>query len=229
MIFLLFRTLISSCVFILLSWVSYLILNLKQISGAEFVALIIVSAILSLVLFLFNEIQELSIGGNIIKLKEAKKETEDAISQLKELRVETFRLFLEKSLDLPVGMQNMNVLKERRIDYFLRLYEKIKSANCVFELQEEILNVANTLIRNQKLYLYYYSNKLRDKLDSIGELPKPSSIYLSIESEMHNEFKNDRARDLSDDQIRKNLENCISAYSDLYAIIKHLEKKDEGH
>ncbi|MBN6518314.1 hypothetical protein JZM36_15740 [Acinetobacter pittii] len=198
----------------------------KQISGAEFVALIIVSAILSLVLFLFNDIQELSIGGNIIKLKEAKKETEDAISQLKELRVETFRLFLEKSLDLSVGIQNMNVLMERRIAYFLKLYDKIKAANCVLALKEEILNVANTLIRDQKIYLYYYSNKLRDKLDSIGELPKPTSIYLSLESEMHNEFKNERARELSDEQIRKNLENCISAYSELYVIIQQLENID---
>lgn len=221
--FLLSRTLISSSIFISLSGVSYLILNLKQISGAEFVALIIVSAILSLVLFLFKDIQELSIGGNIIRLKEAKKETEDAISQLKEMKLETFRLFLDKSLDLPAGIQNMNVLMERRISYFLKVYEKIKKANCLCELQEEILNVANILIRNQKIYLYYYSNKLRDKLDSIGELPKPTSIYLSIESEMHNEFKESRASELSDEEIRKNLENCISAYSDLYVIIKNLE------
>ncbi|MFK7207901.1 hypothetical protein ABB017_18195 [Acinetobacter baumannii] len=76
---------------------------MKKINGTEFVALVIGSMFTCLIVNFLDQIQELSIGGNLVKLKDAKSEVEKSIEQLKTFRLETYRYFLSSALQLSGG------------------------------------------------------------------------------------------------------------------------------
>ncbi|UGQ31492.1 hypothetical protein [Acinetobacter calcoaceticus] len=111
------RTLFALIMFVLFSFVSFILLKAEYIESNDFVLLIIFSAVIALVISYFDEIQELSIGGNIVKLKEAKQELEVTIEQLKSIKESTFRMLLLKSLHHSGGLGSSNLV-DSRADYF---------------------------------------------------------------------------------------------------------------
>ena len=70
------------------------LLEAKQLSGGEFVALIVAFAVIGLIISFSSEVQEFSVVGNIVKLKEVKKDAEKSIREIKAARTETFRFLL---------------------------------------------------------------------------------------------------------------------------------------
>lgn len=72
----------------------FLLINLEKISGAEFVALSLGFAVIGLIITFSAEVQEFSIAGNGVKLKELRSEAEKTIADLKIARVEIFRLII---------------------------------------------------------------------------------------------------------------------------------------
>ncbi|MFX5004091.1 hypothetical protein ABTC25_12525 [Acinetobacter baumannii] len=98
------RTFFSLSLFAVFSLVSFLLLQEKHIQSSDFVLLIISSSVIALVISYFDDIQELSIGGNsIVKLREARNELQVTIDELKTIKKSTFRMLLLKSLDYSGG------------------------------------------------------------------------------------------------------------------------------
>ncbi|ROM84830.1 hypothetical protein BK652_09615 [Pseudomonas brassicacearum] len=81
-------------VFILALLLGIWLLYCAKISGSEFVGFIIAFAMFGLVLGFLPEIQELSLGGNVVKFKEIKREAEIAIEQLKMARLDLMKYSL---------------------------------------------------------------------------------------------------------------------------------------
>lgn len=108
-------------IFSLMCWLSFYLLNMKKINGTEFVALVIGSMFTCLIVNFLDQIQELSIGGNLVKLKDAKSEVEKSIEQLKTFRLETYRYFLSSALQLSGGWGTIGFIDDRA-KRFIELY-----------------------------------------------------------------------------------------------------------
>ncbi|MBF6037756.1 hypothetical protein H8F22_02595 [Pseudomonas sp. P154a] len=75
-------------------WLAYCLLQQGKFSGTEFVAFVIAFAVIALVLCFGQEVQEFTIAGSVVKLKEIKNDALKQIEALKRTRVELLRLLL---------------------------------------------------------------------------------------------------------------------------------------
>lgn len=70
------------------------LLGSGKLSGAEFVAFVISSTVIAGIVSFAPEIQEFSVAGNVVKLREVKNDALRAIEILKKTQTETLRLML---------------------------------------------------------------------------------------------------------------------------------------
>ena len=99
----------------------WLLISLEKISGAEFVAFSFGFAAIGLIIAFAAEVQEFSIAGNGVKLKELRSEAEKTIEELKEARNELFRFLIMKSTEYLVSDAYNSVIDER-VDPFIKLF-----------------------------------------------------------------------------------------------------------
>lgn len=153
----------------------------KYIEPNHFVILIIFSAIVSAIIAYFDEVQELSIGGNIVKLKEAKKELQVTIDQLKSIKVSTYRMLLLKSLHFS-GVFGSSHLVDSRAEYFFSLINEIKQSDCFNDLKSEIKVQLTRLLIDQlnKFYPLFYGKQFNDS----DEFPKSTVFYIELKDEI---------------------------------------------
>lgn len=126
----------------------WLLVYLNKISGAEFVAFSLGFAVIGLIVAFATEVQEFSIAGNGVKLRELRTEAEKTIEELKKARTETFR-FLLTVIRKDVGFFDENPFKDERIKDFWLLYEQIIKFEDVVDLRNEIILLINNLMSKQ--------------------------------------------------------------------------------
>ena len=126
----------------------WLLVYLNKISGAEFVAFSLGFAVIGLIVAFATEVQEFSIAGNGVKLRELRTEAEKTIEELKKARTETFR-FLLTVIRKDVGFFDVNPFKDERIKDFWLLYEQIIKFEDVVDLRNEIILLINNLMSKQ--------------------------------------------------------------------------------
>ncbi|RJE70009.1 hypothetical protein AMS70_12490 [Acinetobacter sp. JS678] len=202
--------------FFSLSGFSYRLLFLDQIKSPEFVVLIIASMFICLIGYFLKEIQEFSIGGNLVKLKQAKDEVNEAIEQLKNFRIEAFRLFLLKAIEYPGGWARTG-LKDERVESFIKLYTQIVNAKCDDDLREEIKKTTEQLLKDH-LYELLKLDKELEKLFLNKDNPEPSRILLEINNEMLTKYEKRMAWTRC--QVEAELSESISEYTALFNINK---------
>lgn len=95
----------------------------NKITGSEFVALVLGFSVIGLIIAFAAEVQEFSIAGNGVKLKELRSEAEKTIEDLKEARMEVFRFLIIKSTEYLVSDAFNSVIDER-VDPFIKLFKK---------------------------------------------------------------------------------------------------------
>lgn len=111
---------------VMFACVSYLaafeLLLQSLISGSDFVTLVIAATATSLIIVFAPSIQEVSIGGNIIKLREAKIDADNTLQNLNNARVAmlvaTLSSLRRAQPDLSDNLSN----SDDRTSYFLSLY-----------------------------------------------------------------------------------------------------------
>lgn len=140
------------------------LLMFGSFSGAEFISFVVAFAVICVAVGYGPEVQEISIAGNIVKLKEIKAEAVTAIEGLKESRVEMLRMNLDFAL-VHGYLEREDLLVDKRVDNFwtiVRLAEKYK---CIEALKFEILKSIDVLMEAQ-LYII---------LEVVGEKNVPSA------------------------------------------------------
>ncbi|GGI58820.1 hypothetical protein GCM10011446_03150 [Acinetobacter vivianii] len=201
---------------------SYFVLDKGKINGTEFVALVIASMFVCLIINFLSEIQELSIGGNLIKLKQAKDEVNEAIETLRESRIQTFGLMLGKSLDFSGGWGTI-CLKDERAKNFIDLYAQIEKSNAIDILKDRIRHVVHILIENHYQQIMGLDSKLRTCLTN--ELsqgyPTPSKVLLLIDDQMIQNYMAYVNRSRED--VEKEIDEAIKLYGDLLKIKSKIE------
>ncbi|MDH2435573.1 hypothetical protein QCD60_23905 [Pokkaliibacter sp. MBI-7] len=178
---------------------SYLLLIWNKISGTEFVALTVSTLIICLAITLIGNIEELSIGGNIIKLREAKEEAENALEKIQDTQAALFILMLEMSKNPPGGFSTEGP-KDPRIDTFLKVFNSIKKSRLDMIIKNEIYQTVNFLCKTQFRHALSVSsvnnetlNKYINTEESINDRTL-ISIILSNYTLRNSENKDDKER-----------------------------------
>lgn len=216
-----FFRLVVGILFLLVANISsYFLLSKNMIGGPEFVVLVIAFTMTSLVIIYIHQIQELSIGGNIIKLKEAKIELQVTIDQLKSMKLSTYRMLLLKSLQLSGGLGSSNLV-DSRVNYFLILVNEIKEAECFIELKFEIKKQLQILLNLQisRFYGLFYGRNFNEG----DEFPKPTFFYIELNNEIIEKVKENQTPIVPFDLKKKEIIDAIEAYAKLYAIFAEVD------
>lgn len=93
------------------------------LSGSEFVALVIAATATSLVILFMPSIQELSIGGNIIKLRDAKVEADKAVENLLAARASMLVAALSSLRRSKLDFNEQLSGDDDRVSHFVSLYK----------------------------------------------------------------------------------------------------------
>jgi hypothetical protein len=152
------------------------LLEQKQISGGEFVTLIVAFSIIGLVISFASDVQEFSVAGNIVKLKEVKKEAESSIDGLKRSRVDNFRFLLKLALKFPGGFGSGSTIDSRLSDFWF-LYDQIVEFGCEKELKENLLGVTEVLLGGQLSSISRNSDDVGNKFPR-GTTPTPQELTI---------------------------------------------------
>lgn len=162
----------------------------------------------SFAIYLIAQIEEISILGSILKLREVRKDADKAIRDLQASRLAMFSLLLEITKKFGGGFGGILPVDERLGDFWF-LFEKISSAGLDEELKDEIAGCAKLYMRAQISCLMHYSN-----IDS-NRSYTPSE--LTVEA-----LKNENllVRHLTAEQTQQNALEAIEQYRKLYELLQ---------
>lgn len=213
-----FKYLFLMAFLLIFGGLTYRLLFLEQITGTEFVALIIAILFSCLIINFLNEIQELSIGGNLLRLREVKSEVNEAIEQLKLFRVEAFRIFLKNSLK-HTGTFGTLGFSDERAKSFIAIVELIKDSGIYDNLKNDINITSNLIIENHlsKLLSLSFYGELKAKFsDYMNNPPSERMILLAVEEK----FIEDSSKNLKweKEKVLKEFNEAIELYTDLLKI-----------
>ena len=202
----------------------WLLVYLNKISGAEFVAFSLGFAVIGLIVTFSSEVQEFSIAGNAVKLRELRSAAEKTIEELKEARTELFRFMVQKSIEFSGGWGSGSKVDER-VEQFIKLFEQIEKFECIKELQIDISKTLNILMIGQfnNLEIIHKNTKRIGDIFENGE--RPDILYIELEDKMINKILEQYSgKKPNFDDIKADVIQGIEAYSKLYAIKVKLDK-----
>jgi hypothetical protein len=189
---------------------SYRLLNSSTIANGDLITLIIAFALIGTVLSFSSEIQEFSVGGNIVKFKEVKADAENAILELKLARTETFRFLLNISMGHTGSFFSEEGKPDARLRNFWFLYNQITNFKCESELAHEITKYLNLLLVSQIHNISHDSNNVSRLLTT--PLPTPTE-----------EAAQRRSPRPSIDDLKRNILSNLDEYRKLYELHLKLE------
>ncbi|QMD26690.1 hypothetical protein HVZ46_19940 [Citrobacter freundii] len=179
-----------------------------KFSSTEFISSFSILTIISLIIFFATEIQELSIAGNIVKLREVKKDAEQVINDLQKSRLFTLSFLLDLSKKYNGGLASIGP-KDERLDNFFFLYENIKTANLEKDLASKISSCADLFLQAQlKHCLQYYS-----KIDNTQTYTPDELTYEALKDENLVTTEHQDAN-----TARRNAIEAINHFTKLHAI-----------
>ncbi len=195
---------------------SYGLLDDAMIESGDFVTLVITVVVASFALAFLSELSEVSIGGYVIKLREAKKEAEITIGQLQKLLEASFEPQLEAVKVLPGGFGDAFATKDSRVDRFSRLFDSIKKVGLVEALTPKIAETAEFLAKIQLKFVERFS--CSDYLWSdVGVLPSPSEVAgKALDTGAIGSLAERLNR--SEGEMKLMLEEALKAYRDMYEL-----------
>lgn len=161
-------------IFVLSLSLALSLLLFAKISGAEFAAFVISFAVLAIAISCAPEIQEVSIAGNVVKLREVKAEAVAAIQSLNESRVEMLSVFLSLALKHGGGFASGSVIDPRNYQFWY-LVGLIKKYQCVDSLRVQIGGNLHVLMFAQIRQL----QERNDKVNGLDKLPMPTVFELA--------------------------------------------------
>ena len=206
----------------------WLLISLDKISGAEFVALSFGFAVIGLIIAFAAEVQEFSIAGNGVKLKELRSEAEKTIEELKQARTELFRVLIQKSIEFSGGWGTDSRVDER-VEQFIKLFEQVEKFDFIKELQIDVSKALNVLMVGQFNQLRIIHNNTKNIGDVFDESHKPDILYVALKDEIIQELIEGRQPTPNFKDIKHDVINGIKAYSELYAIKVKLDKLETDY
>lgn len=194
---------------------AYWLLMQGKFSGAEFASFVIAFGVLSLVVTYAPEVQEISIAGNVVKLKEVKAEALAAIESLNQSRVEMLSIFLSLALKHAGGFGSGAVIDPRN-SHFWKLIELSRTYKCLDQLRIQVGISLHVLMISQIRQLQARNDEVRG-LDS---LPLPSVFELTEKI-----ISGDGVRQAEERQVGKDLKSEIAEGIEEYQRLDQLRQE----
>lgn len=195
----------------------YLLLNVDKFTGAEFVALTLGFAFIGLIIIFSAEVQEFSIVGNVVRLKELKSEASRAIDELKQAKIELFRLLIHKSIHFSGGWGSSSKVDER-VGAFCNLYEQVEKFCITEELKNDINKVLKVLLKCQYGNLIIIHETSIEMNFNYSELDSPQDLYIKLNDQMIDSLINRMNPKQNFLDVKKDVIDGINAYAKLYVI-----------
>lgn len=153
------RTALAMIFFIFFVGVDGWYFNEGKLGAVVAVSFFVAITMFSFAIYLIAQVQEISIAGSILKLREVRKDADDAIRDLQASRLAMFSLLLETTKKL-TGRSSFarETPEDERLKNFWFLYDKIESAGLVNELKNNIADCTQLYMRAQISWLRHYSN-----------------------------------------------------------------------
>ena len=202
----------------------WLLISLDKISGAEFVALSFGFAVIGLIIAFAAEVQEFSIAGNGVKLKELRSEAEKTIEELKQARTELFRVLVQKSILISGGFCSNSIIDECAESFF-ELVEQIEKFNCLNDLKLDVEKSLKLILFRQYNNLYMI-HKIVDKklIDAFDSYDSPRILRMKISDESIQTYIAKQSPKLTTEEGRSVVNDALEVYEKLYAIKVKLDK-----
>ncbi|NWK73991.1 hypothetical protein D9K79_03635 [Acinetobacter cumulans] len=201
----------------------WLLIFLEKISGAEFVAFSFGFAVIGLIIAFAAEVQEFSIAGNGVKLKELRSEAEKTIEELKEARTVLFRILVEKSINNSGGFGSNNAVDER-VDHFLNLVNDVEKFDVIDDLKSDLSRALNIIMVGQYNELCIIHKEPKKVGDDFSNSDKPHFLYIALNDEVIKLYKGNQTPVVDFDTKKSEIMGGLEAYSKLYAIKVKLDK-----
>jgi hypothetical protein len=210
---------IAAIAFAVLFALALCLLLTSKFSGAEFTAFVLAFAVLAVAVGFAPEIQEVSIAGNVVKLKEVKAEAIRAIESLNKSRVEMLRVFLSLTLKHSGGFASSNPIDPRTYSFW-NLLKLIREYQCLVELKDELLMNARVLAGAQ---LRNIARRNSDPRIATPEtLPDPLELAAVAFAPEGIEEATGRASPRPEN-YREEIKQALAEYSKFHALIVELE------
>lgn len=199
----------------------FLLIGLEKISGAEFVSLTLGFAVIGLIITFSAEVQEFSIAGNGVKLKELRSEAEKTIEELKEARTELFRVLVRNNLSLGGSFMTSSDYEDQRVEPFCHLFRQIEKFDCVDNLKIDLYKTLRILLVRHYKYLKFIHKQEIGYDSGLDEIFSPQMLYIAYKDDLIHEIvrskkNNTPAPDF--DTEKKELFDLLEAYKKLYLI-----------
>jgi len=202
----------------------FYLLEIGKLSGAEFTAFVIAFAVFSLVICYAPEVQEISIAGSVVKLKEVKAEALSAIESLNKSRVEMLRVFLNLALRQDGGFANENPVDPRGKNFWL-LIGLAEEYKCREELKSELLLAVKSLMHGQLLVIMQRTTSVKwawgEEFLSPFQLAATAFNPVGIEQSVSR-----RSPRPSEEDYKKDIQVSLEEYSKFYRVMTDLEAID---
>lgn len=215
-----FLAIVGFLVFGLATALALYLLSIGKFSGAEFTAFVVAFAVLGMVVGYAPEVQEISIAGNVVKLKEIKAEALKAIESLNKSRIEMLRVFLGLALKHEGGFGSETPIDPRARDLW-PLFRLSKEYDCQKELKEELLMCVRLLLGSQLQNISYRNSDAR--IFFSGDFLAPLDLASIAFSEEGIEAAL-AIRDPKPDNYKEEIKLALEEYSKLYEFKTQLER-----
>ncbi|MBP8005827.1 MAG: hypothetical protein KAZ18_02875 [Acinetobacter sp.] len=217
------RIFLSIIIGVLITGLGIFFLYNGKLSGTESVVLILGGVLIGLVVYFSSEIQEFSIAGNAVKLKELRGEALKTIDELKQARAETFRLMLVQVLKFGGGFGSSSKV-EPRVKDFLNIYDVIDKFDCVDGLRVDLKSALSVLIASQYNKLNFIHKTGGGKpQDSLDDLWQPQDLYIQLKDQMIENIRSQTSPHPEFFEVKKDVMNALDSYKELYLIYKKLQ------
>ncbi|ELV8675145.1 hypothetical protein [Vibrio vulnificus] len=150
------------------------LLIVDKLSGTEFVSLTLGTVLIGIVITLLPEISEFSIGGNVVKLKEAKDDAEKSIQAIKNTYKSVMKGQLILTKRLRGGLGSRFNSKDGRIDDFWTIYAGISQVNLNKELADDLHDTALEIAKGQLSIIKNFSDDSTNSLFNVSQSKLPS-------------------------------------------------------
>lgn len=195
----------------------WLLISLEKISGAEFVAFSFGFAVMGLIIAFAEEVQEFSIAGNGVKLKELRSEAEETIKQLQQARTELFRILVQNSIELSGGFADSSKI-ESRAEKFIHLFDEVEKINRVNELKSDLQRSLKIIMLAQyNKFIFIHKNR-KNLEDTFTDSDKAHFLYIALTDDIIRESYKNRSPEPNFQNEKEDIINAIGMYAKLYSI-----------
>ncbi len=166
---------------------------------------------------LVSDIQEFSIGGAVLKLRDMKKDVDESVRQLERDRISMFKIFLKLSLRLSGGFGDDNSSIDDRVGNFLLLVQKIESSGCLQDLKQDIIEPFELIREGQFEALKQYC--AGEYFDPVAEYLELASVVLSCDFVRSVAAK----KEFGEEKVREDLKKSLNSIKEMIRIGNLLE------